>query len=109
MAGDGAVDVAEGRGDDAAGEGGGVVVVFGVEDERDIDDAGVLVARLVAGDHVEQVRGVDSDSSGFTISRPSMTFCMCPMIVGIWAVRVLASEVGLGETSCERGRCCRAC
>jgi hypothetical protein len=45
-AGDGAVHVGECAGDDASGEGAGVVVVLGVEDEGDIDDAGFFVGGL---------------------------------------------------------------
>jgi hypothetical protein len=57
-AGDGAVHVAEGAGDDAGGEGAGVEVVLGVEDERDVHDPLVLAGRLLSRHEVEQVRGV---------------------------------------------------
>src|SRR3981189_2102109 len=56
--GDGGVDVGEGGGNDAGGEGAGVELVVGVEDERDVEGAGGGVGGLLAVEHPEEVGGV---------------------------------------------------
>src|SRR6202051_4623058 len=57
-AGDGGVDVGEGGCDDACGEGAGVELVVGVEDEGDVEGAGGGVGWLFAVEHPEEVGGV---------------------------------------------------
>ena len=56
--GDGGVDVGECGGDDAGGEGAGVELVVGVEDECDVEGAGRGVGGLLAVEHPEEVGGV---------------------------------------------------
>ena len=53
--GDGGVDVGEGGGDDARGEGAGVELVVGVEDEGDVEGAGGGGGGLLAVEHPEEV------------------------------------------------------
>ena len=63
--GDGGVDVGEGGGDDARGEGAGVELVVGVEDEGDVEGAGGGVGGLFAVEHPEEVGGVRESGVGF--------------------------------------------
>ena len=53
------VEVGAGAGDDAGGEGGGVELVLGVEDERDVHGAGPT--RRTGGFAVEEVEEVGGD------------------------------------------------
>ena len=64
-AGDGGVHVGQGGGDDAGGEGAGVELVVGVEDERDVEGAGGGVGGLFAVEHPEEVGGVREGAVGF--------------------------------------------
>ena len=54
---DGAVHVGERPGDDAGGEGRGVQLVVGVEDEAHVEDARLALRGRLALEHVEEVRG----------------------------------------------------
>ena len=56
--GDSGVDVGEGGGDDARGEGAGVELVVGVEDERDVEGSGGGLGGLFAVEHPEEVGSV---------------------------------------------------
>ena len=55
---DGGVDIGEGGGDDARRKRGRVQLVVGVQDERDIEGTRREAVRPLAGQHVEEVRGV---------------------------------------------------
>ncbi len=80
--------------DDAAGERGGVELVLGVQDQRDVDDPRpprpracwpvIMYSRLAAWESDGSPPQFAPDDG-----RPSITFCMCPMIVGILASRRL--------------------
>ncbi len=63
-AGDGGVNVRESGGDDARGEGGGVELVVGVEDEGDIEGTGGGFGGLDAVEHPEEVAGVGERAVG---------------------------------------------
>jgi hypothetical protein len=56
--GDRGVDVRERRDGDAGGEGGGVHAVIGMEDVGDVEGAGRVLARFLAGDEVEEMGGL---------------------------------------------------
>ncbi len=62
--GDGGVDVGKGGGDDARGEGAGVELVVGVEDEGDVEGADRGVGGLLAVEHPEEVGGVGERGVG---------------------------------------------
>ncbi len=57
-AGDGAVHIAEGAGDDSAGERARVEIVLSIKNERNIDDVRLLSGRLGASHHVKKVGSV---------------------------------------------------
>ena len=71
--GDGGVDVGEGGCDDARGEGAGVELVVGVEDECDVKSASGGIGGLFAVEHPEEVcrvgEGGVSFDDGFTLAR----------------------------------------
>ena len=63
-AGDGGVHVGERGGDDARGEGAGVELVVGVQDERDVEGLGGGLGGLLAVEHPEEVGGVGERGVG---------------------------------------------
>ncbi len=63
-AGDGGVHVGHGAGDDAGGKGGGVELMVGMEDERDVQGAGGGGDGLFAVEHPEEIGGVGERGIG---------------------------------------------
>ena len=61
---DGRVDVGQRRSGDTGGERGGVQLVVGVENQRDVECVGGQASRPIAGQHVEEVRGVPQHRIG---------------------------------------------
>ena len=64
------VDIGQGRRRDAAGERGGVQLVVGVEDQRDVEGADGGGVGPIPGQHVEKIRGVPHHRIGIDTTPP---------------------------------------
>ena len=81
------MNVAEGGGGDAGGEGRGVELVIGVEDEGHVEGLGGERSGLLAAHHVEEIAGEDRRGLGPTGGLPRRMRSHAATSVGICAVR----------------------
>jgi hypothetical protein len=64
-------------GPNARGEGGGVQLVIGVQNERDVEGSGREAARPFAGQHVQKTGGVSKHGVGLNRAAASLHAAKC--------------------------------